>query len=175
MSESKKALEEKGPDENLSKENGEEEGDLEEKPDDNQQEEKTSEEKAEPPPCVDPDTAFDDQIEAFNAEKKALNFINQNSDNILPTKEYIEKTLLKLLLEGLTIISKERPDNPMEFLAYYMLKHNPKRKYIAAEIPNIEPEKEPPKEEIVKEDAKEPEEKKPDEKKVGEKKSEEKK
>lgn len=133
------------------------------------QEEKLGEEKAEeenveevqaPPPYVDPDTAFDDEEEGLNAERKALNFINENNDNILPTKEYIEKTLLKLLLEALTIVAKERPDNPIEFVAYYMLKHNPKK----LPIPLQELIKEIPKEEVVnevaKDEVKEPEKKK---------------
>lgn len=76
---------------------------------------------------IDPDTAFDDEFEGLTAEKKALNFINENHDNILPTKEYIEKSMLKILLQALTLAAKERPDNPIEFVAYYMLKHNPKR------------------------------------------------
>ncbi len=77
-------------------------------------------------PHIDPDTAFDDEAEGLSAEKRALNFINENHVNILPTREYMERTLLKPLLQALTIAGKERPDNPVEFVAYYLLKHNPK-------------------------------------------------
>eukprot|EP00826_Nyctotherus_ovalis_P061563 TRINITY_DN8773_c0_g1_i1.p1 TRINITY_DN8773_c0_g1~~TRINITY_DN8773_c0_g1_i1.p1 ORF type:complete len:147 (+),score=53.17 TRINITY_DN8773_c0_g1_i1:134-574(+) len=108
------------------------------------------------PPQVDPDTAFDDIEEGLSAERLALNFINENNVNILPTKEYIEKTLLTLLLQALTMVVKERPDNPAEFVAYYMLKHNPKKgsvlkkevvKEVAEEVPQEEAkdEKEPEK------------------------------
>ena len=126
----------------------------EEKPEEN------VEEVQAPPPYVDPDTAFDDEEEGLSAERKALNFVNENNINILPTKEYIEKTLLKLLLQALTIVAKERPDNPIEFVAYYMLKHNPKKNPIPLKEFVKEVVKEEVPQEVAKDEVKEPEKKK---------------
>eukprot|EP00826_Nyctotherus_ovalis_P040117 TRINITY_DN3912_c0_g1_i2.p1 TRINITY_DN3912_c0_g1~~TRINITY_DN3912_c0_g1_i2.p1 ORF type:complete len:147 (+),score=56.51 TRINITY_DN3912_c0_g1_i2:151-591(+) len=126
----------------------------EEKAEEQRPEDETAEELK--PPYVDPDTAFDDEEEGLAAERKALSFVNASSDNILPTKEYIEKTVLKLLLQALTVVAKERPENPVEFVAYYILKHNP----MTDPIPLQEFVKEVVNEEAIKDAAKESEKKK---------------
>lgn len=32
---------------------------------------------------------------------------------------------MPVLMQGMQALCKERPDNPVEFLAYYLLSHNP--------------------------------------------------
>lgn len=43
----------------------------------------------------------------------------------LPTRNYLDKTVTPTLLEGLKTLVKERPHDPIEFLAYYLLIKNP--------------------------------------------------
>ena len=46
----------------------------------------------------------------------------------LPTKMYMDATVNPTLMMALQEVCEARPENPLEFVAYYMLKHNPKRK-----------------------------------------------
>lgn len=41
----------------------------------------------------------------------------------IPTKQYIDQTVAPVLLNGLTALVKERPADPIGFLAQYLLKH----------------------------------------------------
>mmetsp|Transcript_36073 Transcript_36073/g.36760 ORF Transcript_36073/g.36760 Transcript_36073/m.36760 type:complete len:113 (+) Transcript_36073:70-408(+) len=43
----------------------------------------------------------------------------------LPIRAYLDQTVVPLLLEGMAALVKERPSNPVEWLATYLLKHNP--------------------------------------------------
>ena len=47
--------------------------------------------------------------------------------NHLPTKAYLDATITPTVLRALTEVCAARPDNPLEFVAYYLLKHNPNR------------------------------------------------
>ena len=46
----------------------------------------------------------------------------------LPVRAYLDKTVVPILLQALAECSKERPQNPIEFIANYLLEHNPERK-----------------------------------------------
>ena len=41
----------------------------------------------------------------------------------LPTHAYLDQTIVPILLQGLTVLAKDRPQNPTEFLASYLLKN----------------------------------------------------
>jgi len=41
----------------------------------------------------------------------------------LPTKQYLDQTVAPVLLQGLQILAKERPADPISYLAAYLLKH----------------------------------------------------
>ena len=41
----------------------------------------------------------------------------------LPIRAYLDQTVVPLLLQGLSALVKERPPNPVEYLANYLLKH----------------------------------------------------
>ena len=43
----------------------------------------------------------------------------------LPIRAYLDQTVVPLLLDGMSALVKERPPNPIEWLAAYLLKHNP--------------------------------------------------
>ena len=48
--------------------------------------------------------------------------------NALPSKAYLEATIVPTVMRALHEVCHARPDNPLEFVAYYILKHNPNRK-----------------------------------------------
>ncbi len=48
--------------------------------------------------------------------------------NALPTKAYLEATITPTVMRALHEVCHARPENPLEFVAYYLLKHNPNRK-----------------------------------------------
>ena len=50
------------------------------------------------------------------------------SVNNLPTKAYLEQAITPTVMKALSEVCRARPDNPIEFVAYYVLKHNPNRK-----------------------------------------------
>lgn len=41
----------------------------------------------------------------------------------LPTKQYLDQTVAPILLQGLQTIARERPPDPITFLASYLLKN----------------------------------------------------
>ncbi|KAL3873054.1 hypothetical protein ACJMK2_036215 [Sinanodonta woodiana] len=41
----------------------------------------------------------------------------------LPTRAYLDQTVVPILLQGMSTLAKERPPNPIEFLAAYLLKN----------------------------------------------------
>ena len=41
---------------------------------------------------------------------------------IVDDREYFQSKVMPILLNGLDLLTKERPDKPIEFLAYYLLK-----------------------------------------------------
>jgi protein dpy-30 len=44
----------------------------------------------------------------------------------LPVRAYLDQTVVPILLQGLSILAKERPPNPIEYLASYLLKNKEK-------------------------------------------------
>lgn len=51
----------------------------------------------------------------------------------LPPPRAQESTVVPVLMQGLQALCKERPDNPVEFLAHYLLQHNPQKPGTAAD------------------------------------------
>ena len=50
--------------------------------------------------------------------------------NTLPTKMYLDATVVPITMQALAEVCEARPEDitPLEFIAYYLLKHNPDRK-----------------------------------------------
>ena len=44
----------------------------------------------------------------------------------LPIRAYLDQTIVPILLQGMSVIAKERPPNPIEYLATYLLKNKEK-------------------------------------------------
>ena len=56
-----------------------------------------------------------------------------NSDipmHALPLRDYFDSQILPFLAPGLALITKERPENPVSFLAEYLLQQSPSVKAI---------------------------------------------
>jgi protein dpy-30 len=43
--------------------------------------------------------------------------------NNLSTRAYLDQTVVPLLLQGMAELAREKPDNAIEYLANYLLKH----------------------------------------------------
>jgi hypothetical protein len=67
----------------------------------------------------------DAELEAERLEKLALSLGNAMPTRSLPKQEYIQATVVPLLLEGLAWIIKEKPEDPVENLAMFLIKNNP--------------------------------------------------
>ncbi|KAF9970372.1 Protein dpy-30 [Actinomortierella ambigua] len=39
----------------------------------------------------------------------------------MPVRSYLDQTVLRVLLEGLKQLAKDRPENPLEYLGHYLL------------------------------------------------------
>jgi len=70
---------------------------------------------------------YDDLNEGRTAEKVALAGQPKVNLQALPLRQYLDQTVVPLLLEGLQALSTERPANPVEYLAAYLLKNNPQK------------------------------------------------
>ncbi|KAG0556621.1 hypothetical protein KC19_11G067600 [Ceratodon purpureus] len=46
----------------------------------------------------------------------------------MPVRQYLEKSVVPLLLHGLQLLAIERPENPVAFLAHYLIENNPRNK-----------------------------------------------
>lgn len=43
--------------------------------------------------------------------------------NALPTRQYLDQTVVPILLQGLSALAKERPPDPINYLAAYLIKN----------------------------------------------------
>lgn len=43
--------------------------------------------------------------------------------NALPTRQYLDQTVVPILLQGLAALGKERPPDPINYLAAYLFKN----------------------------------------------------
>ena len=62
----------------------------------------------------------------FAAALKANDDV-QNAMHVqsLPIRAYLDTTVVPVLLDGMSALVKERPPNPVEWLATYLIKNNP--------------------------------------------------
>lgn len=92
----------------------------------------TPESSAETPDIKSEDTeatpaaAAVDPAEAQEAEKAAAMDAQQKINaQTLPIRSYLDQTVVPILLSGMSALVKERPPNPIEWLAAYLIKNNP--------------------------------------------------
>ncbi|EAY20997.1 Dpy-30 motif family protein [Trichomonas vaginalis G3] len=70
------------------------------------------------------------QTEKLSADSERLQQLALSLNTAMPTRslpkqEYIQETVVPLLLEGISWIIKERPEDPVESLAMFLIKNNP--------------------------------------------------
>lgn len=47
--------------------------------------------------------------------------------NQLPVRTYLDETVVPVMMQALAAVSRERPEDPVDFVAQYLLRHNPRR------------------------------------------------
>ncbi len=51
-------------------------------------------------------------------------------------RQYLEASVVPVLVQGLKSLVQDRPENPVDYLAMYLLKHNPKQPSgVGVEVP----------------------------------------
>lgn len=65
---------------------------------------------------------------AAEAEAAAATAAEQLSMQAMPIRQYLEASVVPLLLQGMQALVKERPDKPVEYLAAFLLKNDPQRR-----------------------------------------------
>ena len=76
---------------------------------------------------LDPEGGYSNPELGLEAEKKAMMSMPPLALNALPTKMYLDQTVVPTVMMALQEVCEARPENPLEFVAYYILKHNPNR------------------------------------------------
>lgn len=66
-------------------------------------------------------------MQAGKAETIALNTHAALNTAAMPVRQYLEATVVPVLMSGLGQVVRERPSDPVEYLAAYLLKHNPQQ------------------------------------------------
>ncbi|CAI2354605.1 unnamed protein product [Caenorhabditis sp. 36 PRJEB53466] len=46
----------------------------------------------------------------------------QRNTSTIPTRQYLDSTVVPILLQGLGALAKDRPENPIEYLANFLLR-----------------------------------------------------
>ncbi|CAK0829611.1 unnamed protein product [Prorocentrum cordatum] len=84
-------------------------------------------------PVVVKSQAYADPAEGAAAERLAMDARLAMETHDLPLRQYLDQYVVPTLLPGMNAVTEERPENPVEWLAYYLLKNNPKRRAEIAE------------------------------------------
>lgn len=74
---------------------------------------------------LDPESGYDDAEEGNKAEEAALRISNKINPRARPTRAYLNDNVSEIILKALHELDQCRPENPVEFFSYYLLKHNP--------------------------------------------------
>jgi protein dpy-30 len=76
-----------------------------------------------------PQTGIDQTVEKI-IENDAIESNNMKKIKVelqsLPVRAYLDQTVVPILLQGMSVLAKERPPNPIEYLATYLLKNKEK-------------------------------------------------
>ena len=69
-------------------------------------------------PNVNSENISEKKIEENNKEGKQKNLNN------ISIRAYLDKTVIHLVLQGMAEVAKERPENPIKYLADFLMKHS---------------------------------------------------
>ena len=64
------------------------------------------------------------KVSEKNPENKSENNNNKDNINNLPIRAYLDKTVVPLVLQGMAEVAKERPENPVKYLADFLMNHS---------------------------------------------------
>ena len=73
------------------------------------------------------DVRIHTHTQAAGAEKAAMGVQNKMNLQTAPIRTYLDSTVVPVLLQGLSALVKERPPNPTEYLATFLLQHDPQK------------------------------------------------
>lgn len=68
--------------------------------------------------------AYPNPREGLAAEKIAMEERPAPCMHDLPLRQYLDTYVVPTLLPGMNAVAEARPENPVEWLAYYLLKNN---------------------------------------------------
>ena len=68
-------------------------------------------------------------VQVKEAERQLEEVDDKLNLQALPIRAYLDQTVVPLLLDGMSSLVKERPPNPVEWLAMYLLKVRPTSNY----------------------------------------------
>ena len=72
---------------------------------------------------------LDENVEKIIENETSELAINKKSKvdvQSLPIRPYLDQTIVPILLQGMSMLAKERPPNPIEYLATFLLKNKDK-------------------------------------------------
>ena len=78
---------------------------------------------------MNPKDELDPNVESENKNEKNIEDKNkdgkkgQENINNLSIRAYLDKTVVPLVLQGMAEVAKERPENPIKYLADFLMKH----------------------------------------------------
>lgn len=72
--------------------------------------------------------AFPHPDAAKKVEEAATKASSDVEAKALPVRQWLEQQIVPTIYQGMMAAAKERPEDPVEFLAAYLLEHNPKKK-----------------------------------------------
>lgn len=72
--------------------------------------------------------AFPHPDAAKKVEEAATKAAADVEAKALPVRQWLEQNVVPTIYQGMMAAAKERPEDPVEFLAAYLLEHNPKKK-----------------------------------------------
>jgi len=79
------------------------------------------------PKVKDNELDYDDKDEGSYVEDVALKTNIELNPKALPTKLYLDQNVVPFVTKALDDLAKERPRDPVEYFAYYLLANHPKR------------------------------------------------
>lgn len=61
------------------------------------------------------------------SDQNAQTIQNRMNLEALPTRAYLDETVVPVLMQGLSALVQERPENPLQFLGQYLLMQSNKK------------------------------------------------
>lgn len=65
-----------------------------------------------------------DESGQMNSSNKIKKIEGKENMKDYGTRAYLEQTVVAIVTQGMSELAKERPENPLEFLGNYLLKHS---------------------------------------------------